>query len=107
MKKSNTKKQKIIMIDENDDYDYITELKRNKRKKLPKTAQETIPFAEIYENGIFRTNATFSLVFRIRNIDYRMMRDTNKDEVYALYQKMLNTMPTEINYHLKSSMDRL
>ena len=98
MKKSNTKKQKIIMIDENDDYDYITELKRNRRKKLPKTAQETIPFAEIYENGIFRTNATFSLVFRIRNIDYRMMRDTNKDEVYAQYQNMLNTMPTEINY---------
>lgn len=97
-RKENTKRQKIYMIEEDEDYDYIADLKRNKSKKQPKTAQETIPFSEVYENGIFRTNATFSLPFRIKNVDYRMKRNENKDELYEQYQRYLNTMPVEINY---------
>ncbi len=95
--KSNAKKQSIIIIDENNQ-ELLFDLKHQKKKKQPKTAQETIPFSEIYENGIFRTDNTFSLHFSIDNVDYRMMRDAEKDGLYVQYQKYLNTMPIEINY---------
>lgn len=91
-----TKKQSIIMVEENDDDFY--NLKNIKKKKQPKTAQETIPFDEVYENGIFRVGNTYSLPFRINNIDYRMMRETEKDSVYSYYQKLLTSLPAEIGY---------
>lgn len=98
-KKKNKTKTKIVMVDEyDDDEDLLFDLKKQKSKVQPKTAQETIPFTEIFENGIFRTNNTFSLIFRIKNVDYRMLRDTEKDHVYNQYSLYINTMPSNINY---------
>lgn len=95
-KESKVKNQSIIMVEENDDDFY--NLKNQRKKKQPKTAQETIPFDEVYENGIFRVGNTYSLPFRINNIDYRMMRETEKDSVYNYYQKLLTSLPAEIGY---------
>lgn len=95
--KNKEKKQKIIMVENNDDDDMF-DLKKQQKKVQPKTAQETIPFSEVYENGIFRTNNTFSIIFRITNIDYRMLRDTEKNSVYDNYSHFINTLPTNINY---------
>lgn len=96
--KKTNKDKKIIIVDEEDNDDDLFDLKKQKKKVQPKTSQETIPFSEIYENGIVRINNTFSLVFRIKNIDYRMLRDTEKDSVYNHYITYINSMPTNINY---------
>lgn len=43
----------------------------NKKAKVPKTAQDTIPFIEVYENGLFLTGEnTYTLIFAYNNIDY-------------------------------------
>ena len=67
--------------------------------KIPKTAQDTIPFYEVYENGIFLVGENkYTLLFTFENLDYKLLRDHEQEEVYGNYQKLLNALPTDIHY---------
>lgn len=66
---------------------------------LPKTAQDTIPFIEAYDNGLFLTKEnTYTLIFAFENIDYALLRDDEQEETYMRYQRLLNALPTDVNY---------
>lgn len=67
--------------------------------KIPKSSQDTLAFIEAYENGIFKTaENTYSLMFEIENIDYRLLRDPEQNKIYRFYQQYLNSLPSEIEY---------
>ena len=70
----------------------------SKRKSKAHTAQDTIPFDEIYENGLFRSGETFSILFMFENIDYKVMRENEKDAFYEKYMHFLNTLPQDVQY---------
>ncbi|MEG0614208.1 MAG: DUF87 domain-containing protein [Oscillospiraceae bacterium] len=71
----------------------------SKTMSLPKTAQETIPFIEAYDNGLFLTaDDTYTLIFAFENLDYSLLRDEEQQEKYQSYQKLLNALPSDINY---------
>lgn len=88
------KNSKIIMVDEKKKE--VNEYKKSKTKA--RSAQDTIPFDEVYENGLFRNGETFSILFTFENIDYKVMRDKEKDNFYDKYMHFLNTLPQEIQY---------
>ena len=71
-----------------------------KRKaRVPKTAQDTIPFIEAYENGLFLTGKdTYTLIFAYNNIDYFLFRDDEKEDIYEKYMRLLNALPSDIEY---------
>lgn len=70
-----------------------------KSTKIPKSSQDTLAFIEAYENGIFRTaENTYSLIFKIDNIDYRLLRDPEQNNIYRFYQQYLNALPSEVCY---------
>lgn len=82
-------------------------LKKNKGKglffsktmTLPKTAQDTIPFIEAYDNGLFLVaEDTYTLIFAFENLDYSLLRDEEQIDTYNRYQKLLNALPTDISY---------
>ena len=55
----------------------------DKRIIMPKSAQDTIPFYEVYDNGLFLTGVnTFTLIFAFSNIDYSLLRDKEQEETY-------------------------
>lgn len=93
MKKQSKTKSKI-------DKDNINKkLFFSKTMKLPKTAQDTIPFIEAYNNGLFLVaENTYTLIFAFENLDYCLLRDEEKQEKYNQYQKLLNALPSDINY---------
>ena len=63
-----------------------------KTVELPKTAQDTIPFIEAYDNGLFLVDEDkFTLIFGFENIDYSLIRDNEQLE----YQEFI--MNTEID----------
>ena len=95
MKKKQKTNSNIVITDPNQKDEDLLE---TKSKKIKKTAQQTIPFDEIYENGVIRTGNTFSIAFRMDNIDYKMMKEDDKEIFYDNYQKFLNSMPSEISY---------
>ncbi len=67
--------------------------------KIPKTAQNTIPFWEVYENGIFLVGEDkYTLLFSFENLDYKLLRDREQEEIYGNYEKLLNALPTDIHY---------
>lgn len=71
----------------------------DKRIVMPKSAQDTIPFYEVYDNGLFLTGTnTFTLIFAFSNIDYSLLRDKEQEETYQRYQRLLNALPVEINF---------
>lgn len=88
------KNSKIVMIDERKKQDKGF----SKRKKKAYSAQDTIPFDEVYENGLFRSGETFSIIFSIENIDYKVMREKEKDLFYEKYMHLLNTLPQDVQY---------
>ncbi|GHU58132.1 ATPase AAA [Clostridia bacterium] len=66
---------------------------------VPKTAQDTIPFIEAYDNGLFLVAPnTYSLIFAFDNIDYALLRDDEQKEAHESYQKLLNALPTDVSY---------
>lgn len=66
---------------------------------LPKTAQDTIPFIEAYDNGLFKTGEnTYTLIFEFENIDYALLRETEQQDKYRNYMTLLNSLPTDIQY---------
>ena len=88
------KNSKIVMVDERKKKGKGY----SKRKSKAHTAQDTIPFDEIYENGLFRSGETFSILFMFENIDYKVMRENEKDAFYEKYMHFLNTLPQDVQY---------
>ena len=71
----------------------------SKTMQLPKTAQNTIPFIEAYDNGLFLVaENTYTLIFSFENLDYSLLRDDEKQDKYNQYQRLLNALPSDINY---------
>lgn len=88
------KNSKIVMVNERK-----AQIKSySKKKPKARSAQDTIPFDEIYENGLFRSGETFSILFMFENFDYKVMREQEQDAFYAKYMHFLNTLPQGIQY---------
>lgn len=88
------RKSKVVMVDER------KKAKKgfSKRKSKAHTAQDTIPFDELYDNGLFRRGETFSMIFMYENIDYKVMRENEQDSFYQKYMHFLNTLPQNVQY---------
>ena len=94
MSKKKKKKSKIVMVDERKKQSKGF----SKRKSKAQSAQDAIPFDEIYENGLFRCGEAFSILFMFDNIDYKVMRENEKDSFYEKYMHFLNTLPSDVQY---------
>ena len=88
------KNSKIVMVDERKK----AERGFAKTKTKARSAQDTVPFDECYENGLFRNGETFSILFSFENVDYKVMRDNEKDQFYEKYIHFLNTLPQDVGY---------
>ena len=67
--------------------------------QVPKSAQDTIPFLEVYENGLFLVGEDrYTLIFSFENLDYSLLREVEQHDTYEEYQKLLNALPTDIQY---------
>lgn len=67
--------------------------------KIPRTAQDTIPFWEVYENGIFLVGEEkYTLIFSFENLDYSLLRESEQNDIYESYQTLLNALPSDVHY---------
>ena len=70
-----------------------------KKVEIPKTAQDSIPFIEAYDNDLFLVDEEkYTLIFAFENIDYSLIRDNEQIEVYNKYVSLLNNLPPDIEY---------
>lgn len=70
-----------------------------RKVEVPHTAQDTIPFIEAYDNGIFLVaENVYTLIFAFENLDYTLLREEEQRELYRDYQKLMNALPIDIDY---------
>lgn len=77
--------------------------KRFKIKKIsiPKTAQQTIPFQELYENGLIKvTEELYCIVCNFQNINYLLAREDEQESKYKKYGELLNSLDPSIKFQL-------
>jgi len=68
-------------------------LKEQQRKfKIPKSVQDTIPIDCLYMDGIFRTDKVFSMTWRINDINYVIASEEDKAILFRRYESVLNGM---------------
>lgn len=87
------KKSKVVVVKDTKISDGFT-----KNKTIPKTAQDVIPYDEVFDNGIYRKDNTFSLMFEWQNINYKTKKENEKDITYEKYQNFLSSLPANIRY---------
>ena len=78
--------------------------KRN--KNIPLSAQESIPFDVIFDNGLILNSPKnekdkgeeYSLTFSADNANYLQLKDSDKNNKILSYLSFLNALPEDINY---------
>ncbi len=65
------------------------------RRKIPKSAQQSIPINAIYRDGIFRCGNTFSKTWRFTDINYKVASNSEQEEMFLAHGAILNSLPTD------------
>ena len=98
---SDTKKVEGIFIVGEDE----AEMKKKKSKYegksicVPKTAQDTLPFEEVYEDGIVKVRENvYALVFAYTDIEYNKLTLDSKRRMVDQYHELLNSLPQNVTY---------
>lgn len=70
---------------------------QGKKPKIPKTAQDSVPYVEAYENGVFQVEpGVFTQTFQFDEISFKTKSDEEQNRIYEAYMKFLNsTKPKE------------
>lgn len=86
---SNRKKDKVV---------------KNKAKKIkiPKTAQETIPYYAVYaEDGIIETSpGVFTKSYLLGDVNYKIARPEEQETMFSHYGELLNSFPPESRFEI-------
>ncbi len=68
-------------------------LKKVKPGKLPKTVQDSLPWINCFENGVFQiSEGVFSKTFEFDDISFKTKSDEEQLTIYDAYQKFLNVI---------------
>ena len=66
---------------------------------VPKTAQDTLPFEEVYEDGIVKVRENvYALVFAYTDIEYNKLTLDSKRRMVDQYHELLNSLPQNVTY---------
>jgi len=81
---------------------------RTTSRVVHNTAQDTIPYLEQYENGLYLIDrekglGRYAFIWHLGNTDYRLLKDTEKQKRLDAYSAVFNTLPPDIHYEETST----
>lgn len=69
----------------------------NQKKRKPFTAQDTIPYKEIYKDGICRTDDNYySKMVQFYDINYQLAQNDDKAAIFENYCEFLNSFDSSV-----------
>ena len=72
-----------------------------KKKKVPFTAQETLPYKEIYRDGICQTeDKFFSKTIQFFDINYQLAKNDDKTTIFENYCEFLNYFDSSVRFQI-------
>ncbi len=73
----------------------------NQKKRKPFTAQDTIPYKEIYKDGICRTNDNYySKMVQFYDINYQLAQNDDKAAIFENYCEFLNSFDSSVEVQI-------
>lgn len=64
-------------------------------RKIPKTAQETIPIERIYVDGIWQVGNRYSKTWAFSDINFQALDEEEKNNILLTYSAILKSLPDE------------
>lgn len=69
--------------------------------KLPKTAQDTIPYTNVYRSGLIETSLnTFSKSYKLMDINFRIASQEDQEKIFKKYGDFLNSFNEKNNLQI-------
>lgn len=67
--------------------------KKKDKVKIPKRTQDSVPYLECYDNGVFQVESgAFTKSFRFKDMSFRTKSDEEQERIYDAYMKFLNSL---------------
>ena len=71
----------------------------DRRNKVPQTAQDTIPFIQMFKDGTCKvTEEYFSKTIEYMDVNYQLAQDDEKDAIFKLFKGLLNFFDSALNF---------
>ena len=101
LKVSNGKEMGHILSGEQKQMFVKQKLKEKKKKDVPKTAQQSIPFKEMYKDGICRVNEKyFTKCIQFYDINYQLAQNEDKTATFEFWCDFYNYFDSSIHIQL-------
>ena len=70
-----------------------------RRNKAPQTAQDTIPFLQMFKDGTCKVTETFfSRTIEYMDVNYQLAQDDEKETIFGLFKGLLNSFDSSIRF---------
>ena len=76
--------------------------KKNKKMKLPKTVQESIPYTHIFDtDGIIETKpGVFSQAYKLEDVNFKTAPDSEQENMFLRFGELLNTFGSDSRFQI-------
>lgn len=72
-----------------------------KKRKIPKTVQDSIPYERIYNNGIIESEGgLFSKAYTLEDINFSIAPTEEQKNIFMDFEKLLNSFPENNNFQI-------
>ncbi len=74
------------------------------RKRIRLSTKDRVPFKELYDNGLIladydeKGREVYTIVAMLENINYSLLKDSNKQKIIDDYARLFNSLPQDIHY---------
>ena len=75
--------------------------KQNKKNKIPRTTQDTIPYRQMWKDGLCQLDKkTWSITLEFQEINYQLAQPEDQQTIFEQYCTLLNTFDSSIKVQL-------
>ena len=75
--------------------------KANRKSNVPKTAQQSIPFERMFQDGICRVGYDYyTMTIRFWDVNYQLAQQEDKEQIFEEYCSFLNFFDSTVHFEL-------
>lgn len=72
-----------------------------KKKKVPRSTQQSIPYELVYDNGVIETEpGVFTRAYPLEDVNFKLANEDKQLEIYHRYKDLLNSIPTDARFQI-------
>lgn len=74
---------------------------KKKKRPLPTTVQKSIPYTNVYDNGVFETlPGHFTKAYRLEDVNFKIASEEEQSGIFENYGMFLNTFPSDCRFQI-------